>query len=133
MAGDPELIALLKRYRPNVGVAPQEFVQRAAVAAWGDEAHVEEVRAAYRAKRDVLLPVLEAHGLRSAGGDATFFLWLDAGPARRRARRRGCSTTGSCSRRARSSARRARATCGWRSCRRSRSASAPPSGSTSCC
>ena len=24
--------------------------------------------------------VLEAHGLRSAGGDATFFLWLDAGP-----------------------------------------------------
>ena len=80
VAGDPELIALLKRYRPNVGVAPQEFVQRAAVAAWGDEAHVEEVRATYRAKRDVLLPVLEADGLRSAGGDATFFLWLDAGP-----------------------------------------------------
>ena len=44
VAGDPELIALLKRYRPNVGVAPQAFVQRAAVAAWGDEAHVEAVR-----------------------------------------------------------------------------------------
>jgi acetylornithine aminotransferase len=28
----------------------------------------------------VLLPVLERHGLRHAGGDATFFLWLDAGP-----------------------------------------------------
>ena len=80
VAGDPELVALLKRYRPNVGVAPQAFVQRAAVAAWGDEAHVEAVRATYRAKRDVLLPVLEDHGLRSAGGDATFFLWLDAGP-----------------------------------------------------
>ena len=80
VAGDPELIALLKRYRPNVGVAPQAFVQRAAVAAWGDEAHVDAVRATYRAKRDVLLPVLEEHGLRSAGGDATFFLWLDAGP-----------------------------------------------------
>ena len=80
VAGDPELIALLKRYRPNVGVAPQAFVQRAAVAAWGDEAHVDAVRATYRAKRDVLLPVLEDHGLRSAGGDATFFLWLDAGP-----------------------------------------------------
>jgi len=80
VAGDPQLIALLKRYRPNVGVAPQEFVQRAAVAAWGDEAHVEQVRASYRAKRDVLLGVLESHGLRSAGGDATFFLWLDAGP-----------------------------------------------------
>ena len=44
VAGDPELIALLKRYRPNVGVAPQAFVQRAAAAAWRDEAHVEEVR-----------------------------------------------------------------------------------------
>ncbi len=80
VAGDPALIALLKRYRPNVGVAPQEFIQRAAAAAWSDEAHVERVRASYRAKRDVLLGVLESHGLRSAGGEATFFLWLDAGP-----------------------------------------------------
>jgi acetylornithine aminotransferase len=79
VAGDPELVAALKRYRPNVGVAPQEFVQRASVAAWGDDAHVEQVRAGYRAKRDVVLPALEAAGFRHAGGDATFFLWLDAG------------------------------------------------------
>ena len=80
VAGDPELVAALKRYRPNVGVAPPEFVQRAAVAAWGDEAHVREVRELYRAKRDVLLPALEALGLRHAGGDATFFLWLAGAP-----------------------------------------------------
>ena len=79
MAGDPEVIAALRRYRPNVGVAPLEMVQRAAVAAWNDEHHVEAVRARYRAKRDLLLPVLERAGLRSAGGDATFFLWLEAG------------------------------------------------------
>jgi succinyldiaminopimelate transaminase len=79
VAGDPEVIAALKRYRPNVGVAPPEFVQRAAAAAWGDEAHVERVRAGYRAKRDVLLPALEARGMRHAGGDATFFLWLVGG------------------------------------------------------
>src|SRR4029078_11587121 len=36
-AGDPQIVAALKRYRPNVGVAPQEFVQRAAAAAWRDE------------------------------------------------------------------------------------------------
>ena len=75
-AGDPDLIAALKRFRPNVGVAPQEFVQRMAIAAWSDEAHVEEVRDRYRAKRDALLPALEAIGLRDAGGPATFFLWL---------------------------------------------------------
>jgi acetylornithine aminotransferase len=77
VAGDPDLIAALKRYRPNVGVAPPEFVQRAAAAAWGDEEHVTAVREVYRAKRDVLVPALEARGLHHAGGDATFFLWLE--------------------------------------------------------
>lgn len=76
VAGDPELIAALKRYRPNVGVAPQAFVQRASIAAWDDEAHVEEVRERYRAKRDVLLPALLDAGFTDAGGPATFFLWL---------------------------------------------------------
>jgi succinyldiaminopimelate transaminase len=75
-AGDPAIVAALKRYRPNVGVAPQEFVQRAAVAAWRDEEHVDAVREVYRAKRDVVLPAFEALGLRHSGGDASFFLWL---------------------------------------------------------
>ena len=77
VAGDPEIIAALKKYRPNVGVAPPEFFQRAAIAAWNEETHVTEVRERYRAKRDVLLPALEALGLRSAGGDASFFLWME--------------------------------------------------------
>lgn len=76
VAGDPDLIASLKRYRPSVGVAPQLFVQRAAALAWRDEAHVEQTRARYRAKRDALLPALERAGLRLAGGEATFFCWL---------------------------------------------------------
>jgi succinyldiaminopimelate transaminase len=76
VAGDTELVAALKRYRPNVGVAPQAFVQRAAAAAWADEEHVAETRERYRAKRDALLPALLAAGLRPSGGDASFFLWL---------------------------------------------------------
>jgi succinyldiaminopimelate transaminase len=79
VAGDPEIVATLKRYRPNVGVAPPEFIQRAAAAAWSDEDHVTAVRDLYRAKRDVLAPALEARGMRHAGGDATFFLWLTGG------------------------------------------------------
>jgi succinyldiaminopimelate transaminase len=75
-AGDPELVTALKRYRPNVGTAPPTFVQRAAVTAWSDEAHVVDTRARYAAKRDVLLPALRGVGLEPAGGDATFFLWL---------------------------------------------------------
>jgi succinyldiaminopimelate transaminase len=75
-AGDPQIVAALKRYRPNVGVAPQTFIQRAAAVAWADEDHVAEVRERYRAKRDALLPALLDAGLEPSGGDASFFLWL---------------------------------------------------------
>jgi N-succinyldiaminopimelate aminotransferase len=78
VAGDPELIGALKQFRPSVGTAPQEFVQRASVVAWDDEEHVERTRDAYRRKRDVLLPVLERKGIRLAGGSATMYLWLEA-------------------------------------------------------
>lgn len=75
-AGDPELIAALKRFRPNIGLAPQTFIQRAGAAAWADEEHVVETRERYRAKRDALLPALLEAGLRPSGGHASFFLWL---------------------------------------------------------
>ena len=77
-AAAPELIAALKQYRPSVGTAPQEFVQRASVVAWNDEEHVERTRDAYRRKREALLPTLARKGLRVAGGNATMFLWLEA-------------------------------------------------------
>jgi acetylornithine aminotransferase len=76
VAGDAGLIAALKAFRPSVGVAPQRFVQLAAVAAWGDEAHVDEVRDRYRAKLALLQPGLDALGLVDAGGPASFFRWL---------------------------------------------------------
>jgi succinyldiaminopimelate transaminase len=75
-AGDPDAIAAMRRYRPNVGVAPQTFIQRAAAAAWSDDDHVVAVRERYRAKRDALLPALLDLGLRPSGGHASFFLWL---------------------------------------------------------
>lgn len=76
VAGDPELIATLRRHRPSVGVAPQRFVQLAAVAAWNDEAHVDAVRTLYREKLAVLQPGLDAVALANAGGPASFFRWL---------------------------------------------------------
>ena len=75
-AGDAGLIAALKALRPSVGVTPQEFVQRASVAAWNDETHVEDVRARYAAKRALFLELFRRHGVRVAGGAATFYLWI---------------------------------------------------------
>jgi succinyldiaminopimelate transaminase len=77
VAGDPELVAALKQFRPSVGTAPQEFVQRASVVAWDDEEHVERTRDVYRRKRDLLVPVLARKGIRLAGGGATMYLWLE--------------------------------------------------------
>jgi succinyldiaminopimelate transaminase len=76
-AGAPDLIAALRQYRPTVGTAPQEFVQRASIAAWNDESHVERTRGGYRRKREALLPALERRGIRVAGGEATMYLWLE--------------------------------------------------------
>jgi acetylornithine aminotransferase len=71
-----EVAGALRTFRPSVGTAPQEFVQRAGIAALADEEHVAAVRQVYSRKRETLLPVLERKGLRIAGGDASFFLWL---------------------------------------------------------
>jgi succinyldiaminopimelate transaminase len=77
VAANADLISALKQFRPSVGTAPQEFVQRASVVAWNDEEHVERTRAAYRRKRDVLLTALVRKGIRVAGSEATMFLWLE--------------------------------------------------------
>ena len=75
VAGDPLLIAAMKQMRPNLGVAPQTFVQRASIVAWEDEAHVAQARERYRAKRDLLIPALLQAQLIPAGGPGGFFLW----------------------------------------------------------
>lgn len=75
-AGDRQLIAALRRLRPSVGVTPQEFVQRASVAAWNDEAHVEDTRARYDEKRRLFLDLFARHGIHVAGSVATFYLWV---------------------------------------------------------
>jgi aspartate/methionine/tyrosine aminotransferase len=75
-AGDPRFLAAYMDLR-NVA-APQvpQPVQMVAVAAYGDEAHVEESRRLYRAKFDLADEILgdRYHYRRPAGG---FFLWLD--------------------------------------------------------
>jgi acetylornithine aminotransferase len=73
VCAEPELIAALRSFRPNTGTAPQEFVQRASVAAWDDEAHVEEMRGRYAQKRALLAPLLE---LAPGSSEATFYLWF---------------------------------------------------------
>ena len=95
VAGDPELIAALKQFRPNVGTAPQEFVQRASVVAWGDEEHVERARAAYAAQaRRCSSTCSRASGCATRAGRRRCTSGSRRRPARRRRpSRRACSST----------------------------------------
>jgi LL-diaminopimelate aminotransferase len=76
MAGDPELIGALRKLRPSIGVATQSFVQDAATAAWGDEAHVEKRRRVFGEKRDLFTAFFEEAGLKSLPTEASFYLWV---------------------------------------------------------
>jgi acetylornithine aminotransferase len=80
VAGDPDLVAILKRLRSHPGVASPEFVSAAATAAWSDDAHAHERREGLRAKRDLFLRGLAGKGLRCEGSDATLYLWVRVPP-----------------------------------------------------
>ena len=75
-AGDPHFLAAYMDLR-NVA-APQvpQPVQAVAVAAYGDEVHVEENRRLYRAKFDLADEIL-GDRYRYHRPDGGFFLWLD--------------------------------------------------------
>lgn len=77
VAGDPALIGALKAFRPSVGTAPQEFVQRASIVAWSDEEHVEAARATYARKRALFLDLFARTGVRVAGSGATMYIWCE--------------------------------------------------------
>lgn len=74
VAGDKHLIQQFYRYRTYHGCAMPPFTQAASIAAWNDEAHVEENRRLYRGKFDsvlaILQPVMNVH--RPTAG---FYLW----------------------------------------------------------
>ena len=74
VAGDARLIAPFLRYRTYHGCAMNPAVQAASIAAWRDEAHVEENRRRYAAKFAQVTPAI-ASVLPTAAPEGGFFLW----------------------------------------------------------
>ena len=77
MAGDPELIAALKKLRPSIGVASPNFVQKAATTAWSDDAHVEERNRVFSEKRALFVDFFGRAGLRWTPTNASLYLWVE--------------------------------------------------------
>ncbi len=76
VAGDAALIKPFLLYRTYHGSAMSPVVQAASMAAWQDEAHVQDNRAMYRDKFAQVTPLL-SQVLSVALPDAGFYLWAD--------------------------------------------------------
>ena len=72
-AGDAALLKKFLLYRTYHGSAMSLAVQHASIAAWQDEAHVEENRRLYADKFRAVLPLLGKEAAMPQGG---FYLWL---------------------------------------------------------
>ncbi|WP_062387449.1 succinyldiaminopimelate transaminase [Demequina iriomotensis] len=75
VAGDPAVIAPLLEVRKHAGLIVPAPVQAAMTVALSDDAHVAEQKERYRARRDLLLPAVEAAGFRVDHSDAGLYLW----------------------------------------------------------
>ena len=75
VAGDAALLKQFLLYRTYHGSAMSMAIQKASIAAWGDEKHVEENRRLYAQKYDAVLPILGAP-LQAPRPDGAFYLWM---------------------------------------------------------
>lgn len=75
VAGDPELLKSFLLYRTYHGSAMSVAVQKASIAAWRDEKHVEDNRRLYAAKYAAVLPLIGSP-LQAEMPDGGFYLWM---------------------------------------------------------
>jgi len=78
VAGDATILRDYLRYRTYHGCAMPIQHQLASIAAWRDEDHVRENRAAYRAKFEAVVPILR-QVMDVDYPDAGFYLWPRTG------------------------------------------------------
>lgn len=79
VAGDSAVLPNLINSRKHAGMIVPFPVQEAMRAALADDAHVAAQKNLYRARRDQLIPALEAFGLTIHSSDAGLYLWASAG------------------------------------------------------
>ncbi len=77
-AGDAELVTYLSEVRKHAGFMVPGPVQAAAVAAWGDDAHVEAQRARYLARLEAMAKALATVGIDAPLPGGAFYLWAPA-------------------------------------------------------
>ncbi|WP_345282201.1 succinyldiaminopimelate transaminase, partial [Kitasatospora albolonga] len=79
VAGDPVVVKELLEIRKHGGMIVPAPVQAATAAALADDAHVEEQRGRYAARRSALRAALEGYGFRIEHSEASLYLWATQG------------------------------------------------------
>ena len=75
VAGDPAVVQQLVAARKHLGMIVPAPIQAAMIAMLGDQAHVEEQRGRYLARRAALKPALESAGFRIEHSEGSLYLW----------------------------------------------------------
>lgn len=75
VAGDPAVVAELLAVRKHAGMMVPAPVQAAMVAALDDQSHVDDQRARYAARRELLRAALLGAGFRIEYSEAGLYLW----------------------------------------------------------
>ncbi|WP_185974126.1 succinyldiaminopimelate transaminase [Curtobacterium sp. KBS0715] len=79
VAGDAAILADVLAVRKHAGLMPPLPVQQAMVVALQDETHVQQQKARYRARRNMLRRALEDAGFRIDHSEAGLYLWATRG------------------------------------------------------
>jgi succinyldiaminopimelate transaminase len=77
-AGDADLVGYLSELRKHAGFMVPGPVQAAAVAAWGDDDHVEEQKAVYLRRLEAMRSALAVAGVDVDLPAGAFYLWARA-------------------------------------------------------
>ncbi|HNI34320.1 MAG TPA: pyridoxal phosphate-dependent aminotransferase [Microthrixaceae bacterium] len=77
-AGDADLVGYISEVRKHLGIMVPGPVQAAAVAAWSDDAHVDEQATRYRKRLQRLIGQLARLGLHTSMPGGAFYLWVAA-------------------------------------------------------
>lgn len=75
VAGDEEIIAPFKKLKTSIDSGTPTFIQDAAIAALGDETHVEQLRREYQEKRELIVNAFENAGLERSEPQGTIYVW----------------------------------------------------------
>jgi LL-diaminopimelate aminotransferase len=75
VAGDENAVTLFKKIKTNIDSGTPSFIQDAAIAALSDEAHVKQMCAEYRKKRDIVCGAFRKLGLPDCTPASTMYVW----------------------------------------------------------